>query len=1197
VRIRTDGAVAGVIALLERLHHVQPLKHAPEDRVGAVQIIVLAGHQEELAVGAVGRAGARHARHARAEQPLRRGLEVGGHEHLGVRLGDDGNRAHDAAQARPAVLDRGEAAVAPAPEGELALQIGQFAAALARALGVAGLGHEVGNDAVEFQPVIEALIGQGADALDMVRRRARLQFHQDASLGCVDHPQVLGRHRAPVTRLAGRLRHRSSGQQGSRRRQRHHRLDLQTRPQSFLTLANTLAATAGLTKLLAEQFQRRAVKTVQMPVQPAHAALLHNEGGQGAVVDQGLMTQVLKPGGTAVDPEFRSDGHTGSGLAALDRRGLARVAVFIVAAGIGQTLDRNDLLVLAGAEDGHALAGAADDADLADRCADHLAAVGDQHEVVRLLDREGGGQTRARAAAQAVGRQPLPAPPGAAILIGRGPLAEAGFRDRQNELLGRAQFGDTLHRQGGVAGLFVVRLDRDGFIFRVGPGQRLAHGVGVLDDAYLLHRIRRAGEDMAVDGRDFRCGRGAVAQEGPVKPGQVRQAHDLGPLRRSGAVQRLADQGLRHPVQHGRVRPNHRLALDEADIPQRAFGNPAAGVSEQGVVESRQPRHAPRPQQAHRGDVLQMRRLAGIDLALQADPVRQVRRRGRDADHHLRRADPVRLTQRQFVGKQADAQPDLIPPSQRLTHLIAQAIFGDSLAEQFDRRTFEAVQVPIQPAHPAPLHAERGQGAVVEQGLAAQILNPGRSAVDPEFRNDGHAGSSLAALVGRRLADVAVFIVAARIGQTLDRNDLLVLAGAEDGHALAGAADDADLSDRSADHLAAVRDQHQIVRLLDREGGGQARARATAQTVRRQPLSAAARAAILIGRGPLAEARFRDRQDELFGRAQFGDALDGQGGVAGLFVISLDRGDVLFRVRASQRLTHGVGVFDIGGALFRRRVHAAQDGHGDDRVAVLQADAPHAGGVAALEHAHVVGLEADGPAQSGRQQHVVLGRAQADADHAVAVFQLHGDLARAVHRGEVAELVASHVARLGGEHDVVIAPSRFVFRQGQHVHDAVARLDRQQVDEGLAARLRIAQRQAPGLQLIGLAVGGEEQHRRVGRGAEDAGDDVLILHRHAAAALAAAMLGPIGVQRHALDVARVGHGHDHVLARDQVFVFHLGVALADEGAAINAELILHQQQVFADDGQDVLAIRQDGQVALDGVGQGARLAEDVVAAQ
>ena len=86
------------------------------------------------------------------------------------------------------------------------------------------------------------------------------------------------------------------------------------------------------------------------------------------------------------------------------------------------------------------------------------------------------------------------------------------------------------------------------------------------------------------------------------------------------------------------------------------------------------------------------------------------------------------------------------------------------------------------------------------------------------------------------------------------------------------------------------------------------------------------------------------------------------------------------------------------------------------------------------------------------------------------------------------------------------------------------------------------------------------------------------------------MLGPIGVQGHALDVAAVGDGDDHVLARDQVLVLHLAIAFPDQGAARHGELGPSPvDQVVADDGQDVLArSRQDGQVALDGVGQAVR---------
>ena len=73
------------------------------------------------------------------------------------------------------------------------------------------------------------------------------------------------------------------------------------------------------------------------------------------------------------------------------------------------------------------------------------------------------------------------------------------------------------------------------------------------------------------------------------------------------------------------------------------------------------------------------------------------------------------------------------------------------------------------------------------------------------------------------------------------------------------------------------------------------------------------------------------------------------------------------------------------------------------------------------------------------------------------------------------------------------------------------------------------------------------------------------LHRHARAALAAAALGAVGRERHALDVAGMGHRHHHVLALDQVFVFHVAVVLDDLGAARRGELGLDRDQLVLDD--------------------------------
>src|SRR6202020_1669610 len=81
----------------------------------------------------------------------------------------------------------------------------------------------------------------------------------------------------------------------------------------------------------------------------------------------------------------------------------------------------------------------------------------------------------------------------------------------------------------------------------------------------------------------------------------------------------------------------------------------------------------------------------------------------------------------------------------------------------------------------------------------------------------------------------------------------------------------------------------------------------------------------------------------------------------------------------------------------------------------------------------------------------------------------HGDLTRAVHLREVAELVAPHRAARRREHHIERLPAFLVLRQGHDGGDALVRFERQQVDERLAARLRGGERQSPYLFLVDLS--------------------------------------------------------------------------------------------------------------------------------
>ncbi len=294
-------------------------------------------------------------------------------------------------------------------------------------------------------------------------------------------------------------------------------------------------------------------------------------------------------------------------------------------------------------------------------------------------------------------------------------------------------------------------------------------------------------------------------------------------------------------------------------------------------------------------------------------------------------------------------------------------------------------------------------------------------------------------------------------------------------------------------------------------------------------------------------------------------------------------------------------------------------------------------GTAALEQAHVVDGEADAAALGSGEQHVVhvlhllqarvvrsiarmFGRrigsngfdgrrrsgrrlvrlsrpADRDAHDAVALVELHGDLAVAIDGLEIAEAVAAHVAGLGGEHEFQLAPGLLVLGQRQDRGDGLALGQGEQVDQRLADRLRGGGRQAPHLHAVDHAARGEEQHGRVRGGDENLRDDILLTRRHAGAALAAAALGAIGRERHAFDVAAVAHRHHHVLALDQVLVLDLALHLDDLGEAGRAELGFDVAELTLDDVDDARARGQDRQELLDLLADLLQLVADLVAAE
>ena len=82
-------------------------------------------------------------------------------------------------------------------------------------------------------------------------------------------------------------------------------------------------------------------------------------------------------------------------------------------------------------------------------------------------------------------------------------------------------------------------------------------------------------------------------------------------------------------------------------------------------------------------------------------------------------------------------------------------------------------------------------------------------------------------------------------------------------------------------------------------------------------------------------------------------------------------------------------------------------------------------------------------------------------------------------------------------------------------------------------------RQAPGLKLVGHAIGCEEQKLRVCIRDKQRGNDIVVFRLHARQTFTTAFLRAEIGERGALDIAGLGDRHDHVFTLDQVFVLHV----------------------------------------------------------
>jgi len=106
--------------------------------------------------------------------------------------------------------------------------------------------------------------------------------------------------------------------------------------------------------------------------------------------------------------------------------------------------------------------------------------------------------------------------------------------------------------------------------------------------------------------------------------------------------------------------------------------------------------------------------------------------------------------------------------------------------------------------------------------------------------------------------------------------------------------------------------------------------------------------------------------------------------------------------------------------------------------------------------AHVVDREADALTARTREQHVVALGAYLHVDDRFAVVELHRDDAGAAHVDEVGKLVAPHRAPIVANITSSSAQDFSSSRQRHNGRDQFALLERENVYQRLAARLRAA---------------------------------------------------------------------------------------------------------------------------------------------
>ncbi len=189
------------------------------------------------------------------------------------------------------------------------------------------------------------------------------------------------------------------------------------------------------------------------------------------------------------------------------------------------------------------------------------------------------------------------------------------------------------------------------------------------------------------------------------------------------------------------------------------------------------------------------------------------------------------------------------------------------------------------------------------------------------------------------------------------------------------------------------------------------------------------------------------------------------------------------------------------------------------------------------------------PVVAGEEDHL-LAVGELGADQFVIFVEIDGDDAGGPRIGEFRELRFLHRAVFGGEENV--AARFFEIARGDHRRERFIFLEADDAVDGLAARGRRGLGNFVDLQPVDAALRCEQQNVAVRGGDEEVLDEIFFARPGADAALAAARLMAVDVDRRALDVAGMADGDGHFLVFDQVFELDFLDAVDDLRAALVA---------------------------------------------